>query len=169
MTTPPSVIARLTARQWFALTALACVLLVGYAMFLQFTQDLEPCPLCILQRYAFMLVALWAGIAAALPSVRASRMAASLGVLCALIGAGIAAWHVKLQLFPPEVTACGPGLAYLLAELPLGRALPRIFQGGGDCSVVDWSFLGLSMPAWSLVWLVVLGTALVVGLRRRAA
>ena len=160
---------RVSARQRYALIALICVLLIAYALYLQYVHELEPCPLCILQRYAFVLVGLAAGIAAALPSPRAARVVAGLGVLLALIGAGMAGWHVKLQLFPPEVSSCGPGLAYMIAELPLGRALPRIFQGGGACTVVDWSFLGLSMPAWSLIWLLLLAAALWFALRQRAA
>ena len=160
---------RLSARQRYALIALACVLLIAYALYLQYVHELEPCPLCILQRYAFVLVALAAGVAAVLPSPRGGRVVAGIGVLFALVGAGVAGWHVKLQLFPPEVSSCGPGLAYMIAELPLGRALPRIFQGGGDCTLVDWSFLGLSMPAWSLIWLLVLAAALWLAPRKRAA
>ena len=159
----------LSARQWYAAVAAACVGLIAYAMVLQFIKDLEPCPLCILQRYAFVLVALFAILAAAFRSPRAGRVFAGLGVLSALGGAAVAAWHVKLQLYPPEITSCGPGLTYLIAELPLGRALPRIFQGGGDCTEVSWTFLGLSIPAWSLIWLLLLAVALVIGLRKAAA
>lgn len=158
----------LSPRQWYAAVAATCVVLIAYAMVLQFVMDLEPCPLCILQRYAFVLVALFAGIAAALKSPRVGRVSAGLAVMSALSGAGVAAWHVKLQLFPPEIGSCGPGLAYLILELPLARALPRIFQGGGDCTAVDWSFLGLSIPAWALVWLLLLAVLLIVGFRKAA-
>lgn len=159
----------LSARQWYAAVAAACVGLIAYAMVLQYVKELEPCPLCILQRYAFVMVAVFAALAAAFRSPRIGRVFAGLGVLSALGGAGVAAWHVRLQLFPPEVTSCGPGLTYLIAELPLGRALPRIFQGGGDCTAVDWTFLGLSIPAWSLVWLLLLAVALVIGFRKAAS
>ena len=156
----------LSSRQWYAAVAAACVGLIGYAMVLQFIKELEPCPLCILQRYAFVLVALFAALAAAVKPPRAGRVFAGLGVLSAVSGAGVAAWHVKLQLFPPEIGSCGPGLTYLVTELPLARALPRIFQGGGDCTAVDWTFLGLSIPAWSFVWLVLLAIALIIGFRK---
>ena len=74
---------------------------------------------------------------------------------------------MRLQLFPPEESSCGPSLQYLLSNLPLGRALPRIFQGYGDCTQIDWTFLKLSMPAWALVWLLVLAGGLLFALRRR--
>ena len=34
---------------------------------------------------------------------------------------------------------------------PLGEALRLIFTGSGECATIDWSFLGLSMPAWVLI------------------
>jgi disulfide bond formation protein DsbB len=148
-----------------ALVALAAVSLIAAALVLQKTDNLEPCPLCILQRYAFTLVALFAAVAAVLPG-RAAAASAALGAISALTGAGIAAWHVRLQLFPPEEASCGPSLQYLLTNLPLGRALPRIFQGYGDCTQVDWTFLRLSMPAWALLWLLALGALLLLAARR---
>ena len=152
-------------RLLYALTALAAVLLIAGALVLQRVDQLEPCPLCILQRYAFTIVAVFAALAAALPG-RLSPACALLALLSALAGAGVAAWHVHLQLFPPEEASCGPSLQYLLNNLPLGRALPRIFQGYADCTHVDWTFLKLSLPAWALVWLVILACTLVFALRR---
>ncbi|MFI4983428.1 MAG: disulfide bond formation protein B, partial [Nevskiales bacterium] len=93
---------------------------------------------------------------------------ATIGILCALSGLGVGVWHVWLQLHPPAVSACGPSLEYLVSNLPLGRALPRIFQGYGDCTAIDWTFLGLSIPGWSIVWLGCLAAALTLAQRRRA-
>ena len=165
---PASMLARLLRRPrlLYGLTALAAVALIAAALTLQKIEQIEPCPLCILQRYAFTLVALFAALAAALPG-RISTACASLAVISALAGAGVAAWHVRLQLFPPQESSCGPSLQYLLGNLPLGRALPRIFQGYADCTQVDWTFLRLSMPAWAFVWLLALAGTLALALRRR--
>jgi len=153
-------------RVLYALVATAAASLIGAALLLQVIDQLEPCPLCILQRYAFTFLALFAALAAALPG-RASTACALLSLACGLTGAGVAAWHVRLQLFPPEEASCGPSLQYLLSNLPLGRALPRIFQGYADCTQVDWTFLRLTMAQWSLVWLIALSGVLLVALRRR--
>ncbi len=155
------------SRWIYAAVALVAAALIAAALIVQQVAHVEPCPLCILQRYAFTLVCLSAALAALLPG-RAGRICAALGVLCALTGAGIAAWHVRLQLFPPEESACGPSLQYLLSNLPLGRALPRIFQGYGDCTQIDWTFLRLSLPAWALLWLLALAATLIIGLRLRS-
>jgi len=133
--------------------------LIGAALVLQFRQGLEPCPLCILQRYAYVLVALLSLLAAILPRLL-SRGLAWLGILVALAGAGTGAWHVWLQLHPPVVSSCGASLQFMVANLPLGHVLPRIFKGFGDCSDIDWSFLGITIPGWSAIWLVVLALLL---------
>jgi disulfide bond formation protein DsbB len=157
---------KLTARRAYVAVAVLCAALVGFAIYLQHVQGLEPCPLCILQRYAYFLLGALALLAALLPQSLA-RIPAALGIVTALAGAATGAWHVWLQLHPPEVSACGPGLEELVSNLPLGRALPRIFQGYADCSQVDWTFLGLSIPGWSLVWLLGMAAVLVWGQAQR--
>ena len=80
-----------------------------------------------------------------------------LGAVCALAGAAVSARHVWLQNLPADlVPECGPGLDYMLDVFPLTEALTLVFQGSGECANVQWSFLGLSMPAWVLVWCVAL-------------
>jgi len=153
-------------RVLYAAVALACAALIGYAMVLQEIEHLEPCPLCILQRYAFVVVGALALIAALMPAF-IGRLLAALATLAALAGVGVGGWHVWLQQHPPEVSACGPSLEYLVGNLPLGRALPRIFQGYADCTNVDWTFLHLSIPAWSVIWLTGIAATLVVAQSRR--
>ncbi len=156
-----------TRRRICAAVFVVIACLLATSLYLQHVEGLEPCPLCILQRYAFVLVALLALIAALVPNAlaRASQAAA---MLFALAGGGVAAWQVWLQAHPPKVASCGPGLEYMLSELPLARALPRIFQGSGDCSEVQWTFLGLSIAGWSLVWFTILFVALAAAARKRA-
>ncbi len=75
-----------------------------------------------------------------------------LGLLFALGGLGVAARHVWLQHLPPgQVPACGPDLAFMLENFPLGRTLQKLFEGSGQCAEVKWRFLGLSIPEWSLL------------------
>jgi disulfide bond formation protein DsbB len=141
--------------------------LLSVSLYLQHVVGLEPCPLCILQRYAFVLVAVFALFAALSPDLM-SRIAHGVAVLFAFAGGGAAAWHVWLQISPPKEVSCGPGLEYMLSELPLARALPLIFKGAGDCSAVDWRFFGLSIAAWALVWFTILFVTLIAASRQRA-
>lgn len=153
-----------------------CLGLLGFGYYLQFVEGLAPCPLCILQRVAFLLLGL-IFLAAALhrPAPSARRWYAGLLALAAGTGAVIAGRHVYLQSLPPEqAPACGADLGYLLANFPLHETIVLIFRGTGDCASVAWRFLGLSIPGWALVWFVALGVAgVTVNLgfvvRRRAA
>lgn len=140
----------------FAALFVLCAAFIAYALYLQHGDGLEPCPMCILQRYAFIAIGIIA-LAGALhnPGGRGTRMYAALVGLAALAGGGIAARQSWLQHNPPPLADCGPGLDFMIESFPLSQALPMIFRGSGDCSKVDWTFLGLSIAEWALIWFVV--------------
>jgi disulfide bond formation protein DsbB len=138
-------------RRLLALVALACVGLLAFGMYLQHVVGLEPCPMCIVQRYALILVALVAASSASLPSAGARRAGVALMALLALGGAFVAARQSFLQWYPPEVLSCGRDLYGMIESFPLKRVIPMIFKGSGDCSAVDWTFLGLTIANWSFL------------------
>jgi protein dithiol:quinone oxidoreductase len=146
----------------FALVAAACIGMVLTAIF-YFQQELglEPCPMCILSRYTFILIAA-VSLVAAIHGPRGLALKVY-GVVVALLGftgLGISLRHSYLQHFPPKVESCGADLEFLMNTLPLAQALPKMFAGTGSCSKVDWRFIGLSIPEWAGVWF--LGFAIVV-------
>ncbi|MCU0736343.1 MAG: disulfide bond formation protein B [Methylotetracoccus sp.] len=144
---------RFSAHVYFLLLLLFCSLLIAVALYFQFAVGLEPCPLCISQRIMVIAVGLvMLGAVLHRPGPVGTRAYAILGCLVALGGAAISARHVWLQHLPAEeVPACGPGLEYMFRYLPLGETLKAMLTGTGDCAKVDWSLLGLSMPAWVLI------------------
>jgi len=141
----------------------AVVGLMSYALYAQHIVGLEACPLCILQRMAMIALGLvFAAAALHAPVGAGARAYAVLGALAALTGLGISGWHVRIQNLPPaEVPACGPGFDYLMDAFGWLGGLRMIFTGSGECAVVNWTFLGLSMPAWVFVWFVALGALVV--------
>jgi disulfide bond formation protein DsbB len=152
---------KLNPRIVFAAMVVACVSLASFGIFyLQAELGLDPCPMCILQRYAFFAIAAVA-LAAAIhgPKATALKVYAGLVVLFAIAGGATAIRHSYLQHFPPKVETCGTDLEFLMNTFPLAQALPRIFAGTGSCSRVDWKFLGLSIPEWALVWFVIFAVA----------
>lgn len=141
------------ARLLFLLVFVACVGLLGYALFLQQTKFLLPCSLCVAQRMAYWLVGLTA-LPAALhhpASAAGQRVYGGLLTAFALAGAVVAARHSWLIRHPGTVE-CGisPEEAFL-NSLPLAQWWPAMFGAEGDCSIVKWNFLSLSIPDWSLV------------------
>ena len=141
----------LTVRQTLALMCLGSIGLLAFGLYLQHVVGLEPCPMCIVQRYALVLVALLAGLTA-LGRRRGVHVTGSLlMIVVAGFGAFVAARQSWLQLYPPEVVSCGRDLYGMIETFPLKRAIPMIFKGGGDCTAVDWTFLGGSIANWSLL------------------
>lgn len=140
-----------------------CVALLAYALYVQFGMLMQPCPLCILQRLAFAGMGL-VFLLGALHSPKGpwGRRIYGVGVfLPAAAGAGVAGRHVWLQSLPPsDVPLCtSMGLEYMIEAQGPFKALSSVLSGSGECAKVDWTFLGLSMPAWTLAWFVGLGVA----------
>lgn len=152
---------RFSPHFYFSLLLAFCAALIATALVFQFVGGLEPCPLCITQRIMVILVGLVMLIAVVhRPSRLGTRVYAILGFATAMGGAAVSGRHVWLQHLPPEeVPACGPGLGYMLQNFPLSDTVKAMFTGTGDCAKVDWTLLGLSMPAWVLICFV--GIALV--------
>ena len=143
-------------RRIFALVALACVAMLAFGLYLQHVVGLEPCPMCIVQRYALVLVAIFAALAAAAAGRSLHIMGSGLMVLAAGFGGFVAARQSWLQWYPPETASCGRDLYGMIETFPLKRAIPMIFRGGGDCTKIDWTFLGGSIANWSFVCFAVL-------------
>jgi protein dithiol:quinone oxidoreductase len=146
---------RITPRIVFGFIFVACAALIALALYLQEQEGLEPCPMCILQRYAFILVGIVA-LAGAIhgPKGLALKVYGALVALLSTAGGGVAIRHSWLQHFPPKTETCGADLDFLMGNFPLSQALPKVFAGTGSCSKVDWTLLGLSIPEWALVWFV---------------
>lgn len=159
---------RLTPRIAFAAIFAASVALLAFALYLQEYKGLDPCPMCILQRYAFVAIGVVALVAAL--HGRALKAYAAVLTVVALAGSGVSIRHSWLQHFPPARETCGTDLEFLLNAFPLTQALPKIFAGTGSCSKVHWKMLGLSIPEWALVWYVILAAfALWVAFRKPPA
>jgi protein dithiol:quinone oxidoreductase len=152
-------------RVWFGI-ALACLAMLSFGMYLQHVVGLEPCPMCIVQRYAMVLMALVALLGSLVSARIPTLLVGGSVVLLAEGGAYVAARQSWLQWNPPEAVSCGRDFYGMIETFPLKQAIPMIFKGSGDCSKVDWTFLGGSIANWSFVVFVVMGTvALVTTLR----
>ena len=149
----------LTPRLGYLAGFLICGGLILYALYLQYYEYQDPCPLCLLQRVvyiALMVVFLLGALHG--PRRTGAIVYSTLLVLVSLIGAGIAGRHVWLQHLPKDkVPECGPGLGYILDRFPLVNALEKIFRGSGECAEAGWRLMGLSIAEWSLVWFILLG------------
>lgn len=161
-----------TARLVLALICIACIAMLGFGMYLQYGQGLEPCPMCIVQRYALIGVAVCSGLASLRSAPVWWKGWGFLALLSSGFGAFVAARQSWLQWYPPEIASCGRDFYGMIENYPLSRAIPMIFRGSGDCAAVDWTFLGGSIANWSLVcftvFIIVLLIVLMTKSRRRS-
>ena len=135
-----------------------CAALIAAAMYFQHVAGLDPCPLCIFQRVAFIAMGVVFFISFLHNPGRGGRIFYGLlATISGLLGAAIAARHVWLQNLPEDqVPECGPGLEFLLDAFPLQKVLETVLQGSGECAEVSWTLFGISMPGWSFIWLIIL-------------
>ena len=161
-----SFIRRLSFRQVMLLIAAACVGMLAFGYYLQHVVGLEPCPMCVVQRYAIILIALLAMITPARTNKGLNLIGSVLLIITALAGAFVAARQSWLQWYPPEIASCGRDIYGMIETFPLQKVLPMIFKGSGDCTKIDWTFLGGSIANWSFVCFIAFALAAVWNLLR---
>lgn len=153
------------------LGAAACAVALAFAYFSQYGLGLVPCHLCIFQRVTVAALGIVFVLAALVsrPGARGTVFAALIA-LTGLATIATAGRHAWIQMQPEgSVPACGADLAFMLDLFPLTEVILKVFKAGGECAKVDWSFLGLSMPAWVLALAIVLTVGgILVNLRKAA-
>ena len=142
-----------SSRSLFLMGFLLCASMLAIAGYFQFIDNLEPCPLCILQRVLTLLVGSVLIVAVIHnPEEKGVRVYGFIAGLLSLVGAGISARHVWIQNLPADqVPSCGPGLNFILGNFPLNQAIDMVLRGSGECAEVLWTFMGLSIPGWTFV------------------
>ena len=140
----------------YFLAFFVCAILICYALYLQYVEGLEPCPLCVFQRICVIIMGVVFLIAGFHHPGRLGATAYALLLLLAG-GAGIAfaGRQVWLQSLPPDqVPTCSMGLNYMLDTLPFADVLKKVFEGSGECAEKTWEFLHLSLAGWMLVFFI---------------
>ena len=151
MTETPAIANR--SSRIFTLVFLACVAILGYALYLQHVEGLDPCPWCVVQRLIFIVIGLIALVAALhRPGPVMTVFYAILGAATALGGAITSGYQVYLQSDEARANACvGSTVERFLDWTDVGSWIPPLLQYDGPCTLKPWSFLWLSIPEWALV------------------
>jgi disulfide bond formation protein DsbB len=148
----------LSSRGFNLFMAFVCYQLLITAFYFQYIDGMEPCPLCIFQRVAVLVLGFWFlvhGIHNPLAGSRWNALYNGGGLLATLVGGGISARHAYLQNLPAgEVPACGPSLEFLADMLPFTELLNVVLKGSGECADVSWRMMGLTMPMWLMLFFI---------------
>ena len=139
--------------------ALVSMILLAVALYLQHVMNMLPCPLCVIQRYAFAAVAIICLVAAGRRSLGAQRTGTGLAAFAALAGLGVAGYHLWIKANPTISCGIDP-LETSLNTIPTARLLPFLFQADGLCTTEYAPILGLSIPQWSFIWFAIFAIAL---------
>lgn len=139
--------------------------LLGAALYLQHVENMLPCPLCVIQRYAFTAVAIVSLVTAFLPNA-ARKPGAILATLFSLAGAGVACWHIYIKAHPAVSCGIDP-METALNKIVTAKLMPFLFQADGLCTTEYAPIFGLSLPQWALLWFILLAIALLFTAFRR--
>lgn len=140
--------------------------LVGFALYLQHGKDMLPCPLCVIQRYIYIGLALVCFIVAALPD-NMTRGGTWLAALTSLSGVGVAGWHLWIKAHPTISCGIDP-LETSLNKIPTAELLPFLFKADGLCTTEYAPILGLQTPTWSFIWFCIFTIVLLWSALRRS-
>lgn len=156
---------RLSPLLCYGLVVLVSLFALGAALYMQHIKGLQPCTLCIIQRYAFAWVGLCAIVALALPFLAVRLLATAVGLL-GVLGGMVAAARNLWVMYHPDILCGRDPVEVFLNDLPSAQWFPKVFVAMGLCSDPIPPLLGLPLPAWSLISLLALGVLLVLGIRR---
>ncbi|AIS16488.1 disulfide bond formation protein B [Pseudomonas rhizosphaerae] len=152
-------------RRFLVLLGVICLALIGGALYMQIVLGEAPCPLCILQRYALLFIALFAFIGAAMRGRTGVTVCEGLVVLSAVGGIAAAGRHAWV-LANPSVSCGLDTLQPIVDGLPLADLMPSVFQVQGFCSTPYPPVLGLSLAQWALVAFVMTAILVPMGIYR---
>lgn len=162
----------LTTRKLNFIGFIICCGIIAFALYLQFVMNIQPCPLCVIERILIAFIGIVMLIAAIHnPSETGDKIYGLLILIIAIAGMCAAGRHIWLQSQPLTLgQICVPGLNYLFTNLPITEALRTLIVGTADCAKVDWTFLGLSIPMWTFLCFdafALLGFLQIIGLTNR--
>lgn len=144
------------------LTAAAGAAVLLAALGFQHLGGLDPCVLCVYQRWPWVAVIL---LGAAAFALRGNRALLALAVLALLIGAGIGGFHVGVEQHWWAGTAeCGgqTGAAQTVEDLKRQLLATQVAR----CDEVAWSLFGISMAGYNVLLSAGLALILTVSLIR---
>ena len=147
---------KLTLEDQALMTCIICGLILYTGLFLEHIVGLEPCPLCLVQRFWFFSC----GVLAYTSLMHNPRYGIYplLTICAALVGACYAIWHILLQFNLSQAISCSPPMEYLASSTDqLLKVLWDTFKGNVGCNTRYWL---IPIPAWALAgFLLIAGNA----------
>lgn len=142
-------------RSYQSFLFLVTFFIVFMSFYFQYVSEMQPCPLCIMQRVCAIILGMLCLMGMSLSTLKRGKVVAVFQMLFSLAGIYFAGRQLWLQSLPPEkIPACLPGLDLMLQYFPWQDILQALLLGAGDCAEQHWQWLGLSMAAWSTLYFI---------------
>lgn len=131
----------------------AIVIMFGAVAYLEKFKGFEPCPLCILQRFALTALGITFLVGILVNLKKCGGILQNIfAILFASVGASLAGRQIWLQHLPPNQSSdCGASLEYMLQVLPWNQVLQKVLEGTAECSKSGMAFLSMNLAEWSLI------------------
>lgn len=139
--------------------------LVAASFYFQYVIGLAPCVLCIAQRILMMLLVVVFFWGLWIQSRILMKWQQGFALLLSLLGVIVSLRHLYVQYFPSY--SCGPNLEHLWQQGSVFQMGAVLFKSHSDCTEMSWHWLGLSMPAWTLLFFTLFVVLTLIGLLRR--
>jgi disulfide bond formation protein DsbB len=135
-----------------ALLVLAgAVIALGFAFVMQYGFDLHPCVLCLWQRLPFAIVILLAGLASVSLLRRYAHILLTLCSVAYLVGTGLAIFHTGVERHWWLGTS-GCSITPLSGTSVEDLRTQLLHTVVARCDEIAWTFLGLSMANYNVIY-----------------
>lgn len=141
----------MTYRRVFSLIWLLCCGFLVYAFYLQHYKNISPCPLCVLQRYGYIAIAVFCLLGRFLPWTRLFSLLSLLTSVGGAFAASLQLWAIR----HPAIICGRDPLETMVNGWFTARWFPSYFRAEGLCGERLQPIFGLTPPEWSLGWFAV--------------
>lgn len=156
-----------SVKSTYLYACIICFLLLAIALYLQLAWNLIPCLLCMIQRFIILLLGLLFLMGSMFHRRLWLKIHAMVIFSVSFLGILVSGRQVWLQYFyRGEHVSCSPSLSYMLEHMPFNETLKHLFEGNSDCGLIEWSWLDLSIPAWTLIFFVGFCILAIINFRR---
>lgn len=149
-----------------AILVAAAVLSLGSALASQYVWGLQPCILCLYQRWPWGIVA-GLGILGLVLSRRARAAVVALAAVALAVGTGIAVFHVGVeQAWWEGPAACAADFEFSAGASPADMRAQLLAAPLVRCDVPAFTLFGVSMAGYNALFSVMMAVAAAVAARR---
>jgi len=139
-----------SVRQPLMIVLVAAIAVIGAVLVSQYWGGLQPCELCLMERWPYYVAIAIAFLALAFPAIGWSRTALLLLAVVFVVSAGLGFYHVGVEYHwfrGPTACTNNGDVPQTLEQLKQMLAHTQVVM----CDQVQWSLGGISLAGWNFI------------------